>query len=161
MFVKPSVTFLSLPLRSGTRTDCRMPPYVMIETDMPRVLVSVYLSIAVPLARAPKLDFEMRADWAPAGWASRPAGRPARTAHNAARLIRLDLPMSRMTLPPRGTGWGTHGLPARRPHLAVTVTPGSRISSPAPELNASGAQVIGSIAMPARARAGSSTASAV
>src|SRR3954449_7209948 len=113
MFVKPSVTFLSLPLRSGTRTDCRMPPYVMIETDMPRVLVSVYLSIAVPLARAPKLDFEMRADWAPAGWARRPAARPARTAHNAARLIRLDLPMSRMTLPPRGTGVG--GLTASRP----------------------------------------------
>src|SRR3954463_11069388 len=66
MFVKPSVTFLRLPLRSGTRTDCRMPPYVRIETDMPRVLVSVYLSIAVPLARAPKLDFEMRGDWAPA-----------------------------------------------------------------------------------------------
>src|SRR3954466_7936631 len=106
MFVKPSVTFLSLPLRSGTRTDCRMPPYVMIETDMPRVLVSVYLSIAVPLARAPKLDFEMRAGWAPAGWASRPAGRPASTAHSAARWIRLDLPMSRMTLPPRGTGVG-------------------------------------------------------
>src|SRR3954468_3028590 len=106
MFVKPSVTFLSLPLRSGTRTDCRMPPYVRIETDMPRVLVSVYLSIAVPLASAPKLDFEMRADWAPAGWASRPAARPARTAHNAARLIRLDLPMSRMTLPPGGAGVG-------------------------------------------------------
>src|SRR3954449_1991370 len=110
MFVKPSVTFLRLPLRSGTRTDCRMPPYVMIETDMPRVLVSVYLSIAVPSASAPKLDFEMRAGWgppgpappaqnrdwegggdgAPAGWASRPAARPARTAHNAARWIRLD-----------------------------------------------------------------------
>src|SRR3954464_6987612 len=114
MFVKPSVTFLRLPLRSGTRTDCRMPPYVRIETDMPRVLVSVYLSIAVPLASAPKLDFEMRADWAPAGWASRPAARPARAAHHAARCIRLDfLPMSRMTLPPRGTGGG--GLTASRP----------------------------------------------
>src|SRR3954447_1495618 len=106
MFVKPSVTFLSLPLRSGTRTDCRMPPYVMIETDMPRVLVSVYLSIAVPSASAPKLDFEMRADCAPAGWASRPTARPARTAHNAARWIRLDLPMSRMTLLRGERGWG-------------------------------------------------------
>src|SRR3954465_9160645 len=109
MFVKPSVTFLSLPLRSGTRTDCRMPPYVMIETDMPRVLVSVYLSIAVPLARAPKLDFAMRADWAPAGWASRPAARPARTAHSTARWMRLDLPMSRMTLLRGERGGGTHG----------------------------------------------------
>src|SRR3954452_16772513 len=106
MFENPSVTFFRFPLRSGTRTDCRMPPYVMIETDMPPLLVSVYLSIAVPSARRPKLAFEIFADCAPAGWASRPAATPARTAHNAARLIRLDLPMSRMTLPPGGTGVG-------------------------------------------------------
>src|SRR3954470_22202585 len=107
MFEKPSVTFFSLPLRSGTRTDCRMPPYVRIDTDMPRVLVSVYLSTAVPSGRRPKLAFETRADWAPAGWASRPAARPASTAHSAARWIRLGLPLSRMTLfPPRGTGVG-------------------------------------------------------
>src|SRR4051794_21505125 len=98
MFVKPSVTFFSLPLRSGTRTDCRMPPYVMIETDMPRRFVSVYLSIAVPSGSAPKLDFAMRADCAPAGWAIRPAARPARTAQSTARWMRLDLPLSRMTL---------------------------------------------------------------
>src|SRR3954453_3563896 len=106
MFENPSVTFFSFPSRSGARTDCRMPPYVMIETDMPRVLVSVYLAIAVPLVSAPKLDFEMRADWALADWASRPAARPARTAHNAARWSRLDLPMSLMTLPPGGAGVG-------------------------------------------------------
>src|SRR4051812_30740659 len=133
----------------------------MIETDMRRVFVSVYLSIAVPSARRPKLDLEMRADCAPAGWASRPAARPARTAHSAARWIRLDLPLSRMTLLRGERGWGTHGLPARRPQRAVTEAPGSSTSSPAPELNASGAQVIGSIAIPPRARAGSSTASAV
>src|SRR3954466_10999915 len=98
MLEKPSVTFFRRPRRSGTRTDCRMPPYVRIETDMPRVFVSVYLSIAVPSARRPKLAFEMRADCAPAGWASRPGARPARTAHSAARWIRLDLPLSRMTL---------------------------------------------------------------
>src|SRR3954462_551154 len=73
---------------------------------MPRRFVSVYLSIAVPFASAPKLAFVMRADCAPADWASRPAARPASTAHSAARWIRLDLPMSRMTLPPRGTGVG-------------------------------------------------------
>src|SRR3954471_23251414 len=98
MFEKPSVTFFSLPLRSGTRTDCRMPPYVRIDTDMPRRFVNVYLSTAVPSGSAPKLDFEMRADCAPAGWASRPAARPASTAHSAARWIRLGLPLSRMTL---------------------------------------------------------------
>src|SRR3954471_6949670 len=106
MFEKPSVTFFSLPLRSGTRTDCRMPPYVRIDTDMPRRFVNVYLSTAVPSGSAPKLAFVMRADCAPADWASRPAARPASTAHSAARWIRLDLPMSRMTLPPRGTGVG-------------------------------------------------------
>src|SRR3954466_11775383 len=74
MFEKPSVTFFSLPLRSGPRTDCRMPPYVRIDTDMPRRFVNVYLSTAVPSGSAPKLDFEMRADCAPAGWANRPAG---------------------------------------------------------------------------------------
>src|SRR4051812_28341351 len=73
---------------------------------MPRRFVRVYLSIAVPSARRPKLAFEMRADCAPAGWASRPAARPARTAQSAARWMRLDLPMSLMTVPPRGTGWG-------------------------------------------------------
>src|SRR3954453_3941385 len=109
MFENPSVTFFSFPLRSGTRTDCRMPPYVRIETDMRRVLVSVYLSIAVPSGRRPKLAFEIFADCAPAGWASRPAARPARTAHSAARWIRLDLPMSRMTLLRGERGGGTHG----------------------------------------------------
>src|SRR3954451_24189573 len=106
MFVKPSVTFFSLPLRSGTRTDCRMPPYVMIETDMPRRFVSVYLSTAVPSASFPKLELAIRADCAPAGWTSRPGARPASTGQSAARWMRLDLPMSRMTLPPSGTGVG-------------------------------------------------------
>src|SRR3954453_19879252 len=162
MFEKPSVTFLSLPRRSGTRTDCRMPPYVRNDTDMPRVLVSVYLSTAVPSGRRPKLAFETRADWAPADWASRPAARPASTAHSAARWIRLDLRMSRMLfLPEENGGGGAHGLRATRPHRAVTEAPGWRTSRPAPELKASGAHVVGSIAMPARARARTSTASAV
>src|SRR3954469_1037040 len=161
MFEKPSVTFFSLPLRSGTRTDCRMPPYVRIDTDMPRRFVNVYLSTAVPSGRAPKLAFEMRADCAPAGWASRPAVRPASTTHSAARWIRLDLPMSRMTLLRGERGGGTHGLRACSPQRAVTAAPGSSTSRPAPELNASGAQVIGSIAIPARARAGASPPSAV
>src|SRR3954470_2072786 len=106
MFEKPSVTFFSLPLRSGTRTDCRMPPYVMIETDMPRRFVSVYLSTAVPSASFPKLDLAIRADCAPAGWTSRPVARPASTAHSAARWIRLDLPMRRMTLSSEWNGGG-------------------------------------------------------
>src|SRR3954449_176396 len=161
MLEKPSVTFFRRPRRSGTRTDCRMPPYVRIDTDMPRVLVSVYLSTAVPSGRRPKLAFETRADWAPADWASRPAARPASTAHSAARWIRLDLRMSRMLFLPEGNGdGGTHGLPATRPHRAVTEAPGSRTSSPAPELKASGAHVTGSIAIAARARAGSSTSPA-
>src|SRR3954468_6399875 len=134
----------------------------MIEADMPRVFVSVYLSTAVPSASFPKLDLAIRADCAPADWASRPAARPASTAHSAARWIRLDLRMSRMLFLPEGNGdGGTHGLPATRPHRAVTEAPGSRTSSPAPELKASGAHVSGSIATAARAGGGASTASAV
>src|SRR4051812_47527190 len=106
MFEKPSVTFFRRPPRSGTRTDCRMPPYVRIETDMPRVFVSVYLSTALPSARRPKLAFEIRADWAPADWATRPAARPASTAHSAARWIRLHLRMSRMRFLPGGERGG-------------------------------------------------------
>src|SRR4051812_7688570 len=97
----------------------------MIETDMPPRFVSVYLSIAVPSARRPKLDFEMRADCAPAGWAIRPAARPARTAHSAARRMRLDLPMSLMTLLRGERGGGTHGLRDWSPQRAVTEAPGS------------------------------------
>src|SRR4051794_37876631 len=56
MSPKPSVTLAIRPRRSGTSTDWIAPPHVMIETDM-WTLVSVYLSIAVPSARVPKLDF--------------------------------------------------------------------------------------------------------
>src|SRR4051794_9075264 len=55
MSPKPSVTLAIRPRRSGTSTDWIAPPQVMIETDM-WTLVSVYLSIAVPSARVPKLD---------------------------------------------------------------------------------------------------------
>src|SRR4051794_18965570 len=87
----------------------------MIEADMPRVFVSVYLSTAVPSASFPKLDLAMRADCAPAGWASRAAARPASTAHSAARWIRLDLPMSGMTLLRVERGWGDSRPPGLQP----------------------------------------------
>src|SRR4051794_17855915 len=92
-----------------------MPPYVMIETDMPRVFVSVYLSTAVPSASLPKLDLAIRADCARAGWTSRPVARPASTAQSAARWIRLDLPMSRMTLSSEGNGVGDSRPPGLQP----------------------------------------------
>src|SRR4029453_17369571 len=56
-------------------------------------------------------------------------------------------------------GAGHEGTVAVSPQRPVNVGPGSRTRSPSPELNASGAHVIGSIAIPARARPGSATSS--
>src|SRR5215208_4127241 len=102
MSAKPSVTFASSPWRSGTLSDWMIPPYVMIETSMPRALRSVYLSIAVPpmlAGRLPKLDWvTLSPPWwcppfAPAGTASAPA------ASTATSRVRSVLERFGMTLP--------------------------------------------------------------
>src|SRR3954453_15801811 len=89
-FLKPSVTFFMCPLRSGTRTDWTMPPYVMMATCIPFEFVTVYLVPGVPL-KVPTLDWSIFGLAASAGAAIAPIASTITSAHKPRMWVLLPV----------------------------------------------------------------------